>query len=161
MPIIKMGVRRGETMLKVLIVEDELIIADLLALTLVDSGYDVCGVARTVDEGVALGELHRPDLAVLDVRLALGGRGQEIAQRLNSKGKFGVLYATGDDVRNSALTLADGEASISKPYRAVDVVRALKIVREIIVSGTATPPFPANFRLLPQDATKLRQASST
>jgi DNA-binding response OmpR family regulator len=145
-------------MLKVLIVEDELMIADLLELMLVDSGYDVCGIARTVDEGVVLGTLHQPDLAVLDVRLALGGRGPEVAHRLNSKGKFGVLYATGDDARNSALTLDDGEAAISKPYRTADVVRGLEIVREIMISGTATPPFPANFRLLPLIATKTRQA---
>jgi two-component system, response regulator PdtaR len=145
-------------MLKVLIVEDELMIADLLELMLIDSGYNVCGIARTVEEGVALGNLHRPDLAVLDVRLALGGRGPEIAHRLNSKGKFGVLYATGDDVRNSPLTVADGEAAISKPYRNVDVVRALEIVRELMITGVASPPFPANFRLLPQVATNAHHA---
>ncbi len=148
-------------MLKVLIVEDELMIADLLELMLVDSGYEVCGIARTVDEGVALGNLHHPDLAVLDVRLALGGRGPEIARQLNSKGNFGVLYATGDDIRNSTLTAADGEASISKPYRSADVVRALEVVREMMMSGTATPPFPTNFRLLPVVATKMQQAFST
>lgn len=92
-------------MLKVLIAEDELMIADLLEETLVESGYEVCGIARTVDEGVSLGELHKPDLAVFDVRLAKGGRGPEIARRLNSKEKFGVLYASGDDARISSLTL--------------------------------------------------------
>jgi DNA-binding response OmpR family regulator len=135
-------------MLRVLIAEDVLMIADLLEDVLTASGYEVCGIARTVDEGVALGELHKPDLAVLDVRLARGGRGSEIARRLNSRGKFGVLYATGDDARISTLTLADGEASIAKPYCAEDVVRALEIVREIATGGTATPPFPPGFRLL-------------
>jgi hypothetical protein len=70
-----------------------------------------------------------------------------------SKGKFGVLYATGDDARNSGLTWADGEASIAKPYRAEDMVRALVLVREITTTGTATLPFPAGFRLLPETAT--------
>jgi DNA-binding response OmpR family regulator len=141
-------------MLKVLIAEDELMIADLLEEALVASGYEVCGIARTVSEGVALGELHKPDLAVLDVRLAKGGRGPEIAQRLNSKSKFGVLYATGDDARLSALTIADGEAAITKPYLIADVVRALALVREIATSGTATPPFPSGFRLLSEAAAR-------
>ena len=101
------------------------------------------------------GELHEPDLAVLDVRLAKGGHGPDIARRLKSKGNLGVLYATGDDARNSMLTLADGEASISKPYRTEDVVRALEIVREIVTTGMATPPFPRGFRLLPEFAPRL------
>jgi len=139
--------------LKVLIAEDQLMIADLLDEFLSASGYDVCGIARTVEEAVALGELHKPDLALLDVRLANGGLGPEVARRLGSRGKFGVLYATGNDARTSALTQADGDALIAKPYRPEDVLRSLEIVREIVTSGTATPPFPPGFRLLPKSDT--------
>ena len=145
-------------MLKVLIAEDQLLTADLLEEVLVASGYEVCGIARTVDEGVALGELHQPDLAVLDVRLAKGDRGPDIARRLNSRGKFGVLYATGDDVRNSTLTRADGDASITKPYRPEDLVRALAIVQEMVTAGTASRPFPPSFRLLPEFGARFAQA---
>ncbi len=137
-------------MLKVVIAEDELLIADALEEALIENGYEVCGIARNVEQAVVLCELHLPDLAVLDVRLAKGDRGPEIARRLSSKGKIGVLYATGDDARISTLTFADGEASITKPYRTVDVVRALAIVREIATGGTAVPPFPTGFRLLPE-----------
>jgi DNA-binding response OmpR family regulator len=143
--------------LRVLIAEDQLLIADLLEAALVARGYEVCGIARTVDEGVELGELHQPDLAVLDVRLARGGRGPEIAHRLNSKGKFGVLYATGDDARISTLTLADGEASIAKPYQLEELVLALEIVRKVATGGTATPPFPSGFRLLPKTVARVAE----
>jgi DNA-binding response OmpR family regulator len=146
-------------MLKVLIAEDELMIADLLEETLVTSGYEVCGIARTVDEAVALAKLHGPDLAVLDVRLARGDRGPDIARRLGDTGTLGILYATGEDPRHSTLTLADGSASIAKPYRVEDVVRALIIVREITTLGTATAPFPQGFRLLPKLADLSAQAS--
>ena len=139
-------------MLKVLIAEDEVMIADLLEETLTDSGYEVCGMARTVDEAVALAKLHKPDLAVLDVRLAEGGRGPEIARQLSGMTRLGILYATGDDPRHSLLTLADGSAAMAKPYLLEDIVRALVIVREIKTLGTATPPFPTGFRLLLQSA---------
>lgn len=148
-------------MLKVLIAEDEFLIADALEETLIASGYKICGIARTVDEAVALCELHKPDLAVVDVRLAKGDRGPEIVKRLNGKGKFGVLYATGDDARVSPLTLTDGEASIAKLYRTADVVRALTVVQEIMTTGTATPPFPSGFRLLAEFATRLAPVSPT
>lgn len=147
-------------MLKVLIAEDELMIADVIEETLVENGYEVCGIAATVDEAVALGEKHKPDLAVLDVRLAKGGNGPDIARRLHSKGKFGVLYETGDDARNSDLTQADGEASLAKPYRTEDLLRALVIVREMVTAGSATPPFPRGFRLLPNAAVRLSHAAS-
>jgi two-component system, response regulator PdtaR len=147
--------------LKVLIAEDELMTADLLEEVLTAGGYEVCGIARTVDEGVALAELNKPDLAVLDVRLAKGDRGPEIARRLQrSGGRLGILYATGDDARTSTLTAADGEASIAKPYHPEDIVRALMIVREIVTAGTATPPFPSGFRLLPESGTRLSKGRS-
>jgi DNA-binding response OmpR family regulator len=145
-------------MLKVLIAEDELLIADVLEEALVAGGYEVCGIARTVDQAVALIGLHNPDLAVLDVRLAQGGRGPEIVQQANGKGKFGVLYATGDDARTSLLTQLDGEAAIAKPYRAEDVVSALAVVRQIATLGVATPPFPTGFRLLPQASAPLAKS---
>ena len=70
-------------MLKVMIAEDDLLMADMLEEVLVQSGYEVCGIARTVEEGVELGDRHKPDLAILDIRLAEGGLGMDIAVRLN------------------------------------------------------------------------------
>ena len=57
-------------MLKVLIAEDDVMIADMLQELLVESGYEVCGIGRTVAESVALAQRHKPDLVVIDVRLA-------------------------------------------------------------------------------------------
>jgi signal transduction histidine kinase len=46
------------------------------------------------------------------------------------------------------LTKADGEACLGKPYRPEDVVRALKIVEQIVSTGEASQPFPKGFRVL-------------
>jgi two-component sensor histidine kinase/AmiR/NasT family two-component response regulator/putative methionine-R-sulfoxide reductase with GAF domain len=134
-------------MLKVMIAEDDLMMADMLEDVLVEGGYEVCGIARTVEKAVELGERHQPDLAVLDLRLAEGGLGTEIATRLNRRGQLGVLYATGN-VGHDSLTMADGEACLGKPYRPEDVVRALKIVEEIVATGEASRPFPKGFYVL-------------
>ena len=61
-------------MAKIMIAEDDLLMADMLEDVLVGGGYEVCGIARTVDEAVKLGKRHQPDLAILDIRLAGGGR---------------------------------------------------------------------------------------
>ena len=130
-----------------MIAEDDLMMADMLSDVLTANGYEVCGIARTVDKAVEIGEHHRPDLAVVDLRLAEGGFGSEIANRLNRHGDLGVLYATGN-VGNMGLTKADGQACLRKPYRPEDLVRALKIVEQLITTGGAPQPFPRGFSLL-------------
>jgi len=47
-------------MLKVLIVEDDLMMADMVEEILSQSGYEVCGIAPTVAEAVALGRPTSP-----------------------------------------------------------------------------------------------------
>jgi DNA-binding response OmpR family regulator len=96
-------------MLKVLIAEDDMMIADMIEYSLIDGGYDVCGIARTVAEGIALGRQHKPDLAVLDLRLADGGLGTEIAADLAPLSRLGILYVTGN---TSQVLLTAGDACV-------------------------------------------------
>ena len=138
-------------MLKVLIAEDDLMIADLAEEILVDAGYEVCGIARTVAEAVALAHKHKPDLALLDLRLAEGGLGTEIAAQLLPLGRIGVLYATGN-TSQVVLTAANGDACLSKPYSSTDLVRGLEIV-SAIASGSALPLLPNGFQILRPAAT--------
>lgn len=66
-------------------------------------------------------------------------------------GRLGVLYATGN-ISQVALTSADGDACLSKPYSSTDLVRGLEIVNEI-ATGNALPPFPNGFQILRPAAT--------
>ena len=116
---------------------------------LVKHGYEVCGIARTVAEAVALGRRHKPDLAVIDMRLADGGLGTEIAAQLGALGRLGILYASGN-ISHVMLTAADGDACLAKPYRYADLLRSLQIVADIVATGTASPPFPHGFQVLPR-----------
>jgi DNA-binding response OmpR family regulator len=133
-------------MLKVLIAEDDLMIADMAEEVLVGHGYEVCGIARTVTEAVILGLRHRPDLALIDLRLADGEFGTRIAAQLEDL-DLGILYATGN-MAQVVLTAANGHACLAKPYRGADLLRGLQIVSEIVTTGTATPPFPRGFQVL-------------
>jgi DNA-binding response OmpR family regulator len=133
--------------LKVLIAEDDLLIADMIEEILVEHGFEVCGIARTVSEAVALGLLHKPNLAVIDLRLADGGLGTDIAVQLAPLGRIGILYATGN-VSQAVLTAEHGDACLSKPYRAADLLRSLEIVVEIAAGRKVLPPFPRGFQVL-------------
>jgi CheY-like chemotaxis protein len=131
--------------LKVMIAEDDMMIADMLRTILTEAGYRVCGTARTVPEAVALARQQRLDLAVIDIRLADGGIGTNIAAQLSDSERPGILYATGNRIK---LTAADGHACLVKPYREIDLLRGLEIIAEIIATGTALPPFPRGFQML-------------
>jgi DNA-binding response OmpR family regulator len=136
----------GSGVLKVLVAEDNFMIADMIEEALMTNGYEVSGVASTVREAVALGRERRPDLAIIDMRLADGGLGAEIVTLLHDSPRIGILYASGNI--NQVIEMADGDACIAKPYRMVDLLRALDIVVGIAIHGiVGTPPFPRGFHL--------------
>jgi DNA-binding response OmpR family regulator len=145
----------GQRMLKVLIVEDDLMLADFAEEILVEHEYEVCGIARIVAEALALARRSRPDLVILDLRLADGGLGTEFASQLPAVGRPGILYVTGN-MSQLALTSADGDACLSKPYRSADLIRGLEIVAGIVATGEAQPPFPAGFQPLRPAPTESR-----
>jgi DNA-binding response OmpR family regulator len=136
-------------MLKVLIAEDDLMIADMSEDVLVERGYEVCGIGRTVAQAVALGRRHLPDLAIIDMRLADGGLGSEVAAQLTDLERLGILYVTGNvssvDPGNSR-----GHGCLAKPYLFADLIRSLEIVAELLDTGRASPPFPGGFKVLRQ-----------
>lgn len=144
-------------MLKVLIVEDDLMMADMVEEILSQNGYDICGIAPTVAEAVALGRCHKPDLAIIDMRLADGGLGSDVAAQLAESGRPGILYATGNISQVLPATVI-GDACLSKPYRDTDLLRGLEIVAEIVATGKASPPFPRGFQVLPSAPIARREA---
>ncbi|MGD0103085.1 MAG: response regulator [Rhodopila sp.] len=134
-------------MLNVLIVEDDLMIADLLQEALEADGYHVTGIARTVKEAVQSAEQHHADVAVVDIRLANGDLGTDVAAHLREKTTTRVMFSTGNS--NDLDQIARyGDAVMTKPYRLSDVGRGLRIIDEVARSGHSQLTFPRNFRLL-------------
>lgn len=130
----------------VLIVEDDLSIAFLLEEQLEADGYCVTGIARSLTEAVASAEEHQPDFAVIDLHLADGDLGTDVARRLREIASIGIIFSTGSNDKD--LTTSDGDAMMSKPYRMSDVGRGLKIIDEMAQQGRTELSYPRNFQLL-------------
>jgi DNA-binding response OmpR family regulator len=139
-------------MLKVLIAEDDLLIADMAEEVLTDHGYKVCGIGRNVADSLVLASRYKPDLAILDVRLADGDVGTQIATELADLRELGILYVTAN-VTAVEQTNVHGHACLEKPYSAGDLLRSLEIVADVIDTGTTARLFPPNFRVLPDGLT--------
>jgi CheY-like chemotaxis protein len=142
-------------MLKVLIVDDDLMLADNLEEILLSGGYSVCGIACTVAEAISLGREQHPDLGVVDLRLSDGGFGTEVATALRRVGNFGVLYSTGNP-EHPLLDHAEGEGCITKPYMAAALLAALRIVSDQKNHVPLSTRLPKGFRLLSQEHSPIR-----
>ena len=81
-------------MIKLLIVEDELIIAEDMSNTLEQMGYLVTGIAMDAGEAIACLETEKPDLILLDINL--GGKidGIDLAATINEKFDVPFIFTT-------------------------------------------------------------------
>lgn len=68
--------------LKILIVEDEVLIAELISDYLLEADFDVVGMAISFDEALALFDQHHPDLVLVDIRLYGERSGIDLANEL-------------------------------------------------------------------------------
>ena len=116
--------REGEPMkaLRILVVEDDVMIGDLLAETLEDLGYVVCAVETNAANAVAAAARHHPDLMIVDVGLGEGS-GVTAVKEILRGGFVPHVFATGDTLRD--LSLGPEAVLIQKPFRGPDIVHAI------------------------------------
>lgn len=85
---------RTDDTLRVLLVEDELIIALELESQLADLGQHVIGIAADFDQAVAIAKAESPDLIFVDVNLRDGRTGVRVALELASA-RTALVFLTG------------------------------------------------------------------
>ena len=79
---------------KILVVEDEWVVADHICRNLQDFGYTVCSTASTGDEARRKVKEHRPDLILMDIVLKGKMDGIEAADWITSQFDIPVIYLT-------------------------------------------------------------------
>jgi hypothetical protein len=103
---------------KILIVEDESIVAADLRLSLTHMGYTVTAIARTGEEALALVRDTTPDLVVMDVLLDGTMSGIAAAEAIRALSDVPIVFVSAhsdeDTVRRSRLVAAHG--FLIKPF---------------------------------------------
>jgi len=103
---------------KLLVIDDDPEVVDILVTCLRDEGYGVLG-ALTSDEGLRLVILSRPDLILLDILLPGGMNGVEVLKRIRSiNPTTKVIMVTGSTdvlLAHEALELG-ALAYVDKPF---------------------------------------------
>lgn len=80
---------------RVLIVEDEELIAMDMSDTVEELGHTVVGVARSEQSAVEMAQQTSPELVLADVRLRGGGSGTRAIERIIGKSPVPVIFVTG------------------------------------------------------------------
>lgn len=121
--------------LKILVIEDEFLIALDLEQILTDAGHEVCGIAARSYEALRLAGIKEPQLAFVDIDLLDGRTGFEIGRSFARAGAPLAIFVTSHESELST-ALEVGAGMLSKPYRPRDIVSAAAYFAQ----GLLTPP---------------------
>lgn len=115
--------------MRVVIVEDELLIAEQLEDILTANDCSVIGIAQTLEKASNL--LHlTPDFVFLDIQLKNNENGIDFGNTLNQKGIPFIYITANTEVETLKEAVKTNPISyISKPFKSNDVIAALELIR--------------------------------
>lgn len=109
---------------RVLVVEDEFLVADMLQEILEELGIEVVGPAYRLEEALVLVEREQLDAAILDVNV----RGESVAPVANALTGMAVPYALATGYHGEILDGFKCTAVLPKPYAGGDVAGILDVL---------------------------------
>ena len=104
---------------RILVVEDEAILAMNLQDKLLDLGYEVPAMAESGEQAIQMVEQLRPDLVLMDIKLKDGMDGVEAARLIRLKYDIPIIFMTayGDDQTIQRAVSSGAKGVLMKPFR--------------------------------------------
>ncbi|MDN3724877.1 response regulator [Aequorivita sp. SDUM287046] len=117
---------------KILIIEDEMVIAANISLQFSELGYEVTGILPRGEEALSHIKIDRPDIVLLDIRLKGEMDGIETAERIHQHFDIPIIYLTAnaDEAHFNRAKETHPYAFISKPFKKLDLQRAIELTVE-------------------------------
>ncbi|MBY4635764.1 response regulator [Sphingopyxis sp. XHP0097] len=106
-----------QTRARILIIEDEPIIAMDIEMIVRELGHEVVAVATTHTEAVAEAQKHKPGLVLADIQLADNSSGIEAVQEILSDVKLPVIFITAFPERLLTGDRPEPAFLLTKPYQ--------------------------------------------
>jgi DNA-binding LytR/AlgR family response regulator len=133
--------------IKILLVEDEAIIAERLYADLLDFGYDVVEPCLSPAEAMEMIETEKPDLILLDINLKAEMTGIQLGEWINEKYKLPFIFITANtDVATVAeATKVKPAGFLSKPIQLKSLIGTIQVAiynhqnnkLQIVIDATA------------------------
>ncbi|WCO02735.1 LytR/AlgR family response regulator transcription factor [Psychroserpens ponticola] len=117
------------TPIKILIVEDEMIIAANISLQLTTLGYDIIGIVPRAEEAITCVKHDLPDIVLMDINLKGDLDGIDTVKRIQKEHEIAVIYLTAnaDETNFNRAKSTHPHAFISKPFKKLDLQRAIEL----------------------------------
>lgn len=114
--------------LKVLIVEDELIVAEDLKSMLQSYGYTTSGIAFNYTEAINLLNSEEVDVALLDINLGGSKTGVDVAHYIREKFQIPIVFisSNSDPISVKATVEVKPNGYIVKPFRKEDIFTTIE-----------------------------------
>lgn len=127
---------------KILMVEDDMIIAADISMQLTKLGYEIVGINTRGEDALQTIENNRPDLVLMDIVLSGKLNGIETAQRILEKFQVPLIFLTSnsDDATFQQAIKTKPYAFISKPFQKADLERTLKLTLQRIAVEQESEP---------------------
>lgn len=109
--------------LRILVVEDDAMVAEVLAELLLTQGHTVCAIAATEADAVAAALAFAPEMMIVDEKLRIGS-GLGAVDRIQESRLVAHVFVCGNASRIRALRPL--ETVIQKPYFEQDLSRAIQ-----------------------------------
>lgn len=118
-----------DTLIKILVVEDEMIIGAKISMQLTSLGYEVTGILPRGEEAIIHVEENKPDIVLLDIHLKGKLNGIETALQIQKLADIPIIYLTAnsDEATFNRAKASRPYAFISKPYKQLDLQRAIEL----------------------------------
>lgn len=115
--------------IKILIVEDEMIIGANISLQLNSLGYEVIGIIPRGEEALLHLKENQPDIVLMDINLKGKIDGIETALLMQQEYDIPIIYLTAnaDKVNFDRAKATHPYAFISKPFKKLDLQRAVEL----------------------------------
>jgi CheY-like chemotaxis protein len=125
---------KGAAGLNLLLVEDDAELATAIMEALGEGGHRVVAHAATAEGAIGQAALHLLDLAIVDVSLADGGSGVEVAKALRDRWAVPTLFLSGG--RNEHLVQFDSAVGfLGKPFTGSELLAALTLAAPLLDRG--------------------------
>ena len=119
---------------KILLVEDELIVAEVIKKYLSKDKYEILDIVTSGEECLEIVEKCKPDLIIMDIMLSGKMTGIEAARIVHEKYGIGILFLTAyaDEETLEGAIESDPYGYLVKPVREKDVRAAVKMAFHLI-----------------------------
>lgn len=102
----------------ILIVEDEMIVAMMIKLKLLDMGYKFAGHATSGEDAIRMVEEEKPDLIIIDIYLKGKMDGIDAATEILKSHIVPIIFLTGDPSKDTRIraSIANPVGYLQKPF---------------------------------------------